>query len=80
MLKFDRLGTSLIDLLHSKHQVLLKSNGLVKKNMLRFFFHIRLLKESDLTLMCLTFKVIAQNIVPSSESVKKKKKADDFRF
>ena len=31
MLKFDRLGTSLIDLLHSKHQVLLKSNGLVKK-------------------------------------------------
>ena len=38
MLKFDRLGTSLIDLLHSKHQVLLKSNGLVKKIMLRFFF------------------------------------------
>ena len=38
MLKFDRLGTSLIDLLHSKHQVLLKSNGLVKKIMLRIFF------------------------------------------
>ena len=38
MLKFDRLGTSLIDLLHSKHQVLLKNNGLVKKIMLRFFF------------------------------------------
>ena len=75
MLKFDRLGTSLIDLLHSKHQVLLKSNGLVKKIYIKiFFFHIRLFKESDLTLMCLTFKVIAQNIVPSSESVKKKKK------
>ena len=40
---------------------------------LSIFFH-QTFKESDLTLMGLTFKVSAQNMVPSSESVKNKKR------